>query len=659
MSRLILFGYLVLAVACSSPSIVATKTIQRGDEANNKNQYNEAIGYYEAYLKLSPQLGLYRNMRMEADVRRKLAHAYATQGKYRQSITHLKAAINIDSASKNELDFIEDYRLMGVVLGYSGDLINSRKNLQQSLDMIDGLEKSVKDSKRNSAADTYLALAQLEMTLGNFRPAEELARRANDLYSKITDGTVGVIEATLLLGIVARETGRLDEALRLINQSQELSRQRNLSIGRQAQAASEVYFLRGDSENAIRNKILALEEAERINIKPQIIFACMRLGDGYQRLGDPDKANIYYRKALSIQLEIESDTLGSAASFNMRLGNLQKAYDYYLQSGSHTGVALVGLRLGEQYFQRQELDSAGAIVEQSKNIFIKTGSREGEAKSNIELAKILIRKNQRSTARQLLNEAAKLTAQADLKWQIFLLDGIIHELSGVYDSAFIHYQRSIGIINEMRANLSTEEFRTMFVNTKTEAFDRMIVLLAKQYKFLKGYTLEEAVAESFQYNEQSRARSFLDMLGNRKIDAKSTTDQQLLDEEQLLKLKIQQLSNELNKAGQASTMVQQLSSELIKAQENYDLLMDKIKLRDASYSLMTNVEPASVEAIQNSLNEQTVLVEYWISNSTLIIWVISKKNKRLELVTISRKELNREVMIARKGISMQSSDLTE
>lgn len=141
-------------------------------------------------------------------------------------------------------------------------------------------------------------------------------------------------------------------------------------------------------------------------------------GDAYQRLGDPAKANGYYRKALSIQVEIESDTLGSAASFDMRLGNLQRAYDYYLQSGSSTGLALVGLRLGEQYFQQNELDSARAIVERSRNLFLKSGSREGEAKANMELAKILIAKKQLPSAGKLLKDATESQRRVINLWAL-------------------------------------------------------------------------------------------------------------------------------------------------------------------------------------------------------------------------------------------------
>jgi CHAT domain-containing protein/Flp pilus assembly protein TadD len=647
----------LLLASCTTPSIIATQSIQKGDAANNQNNYPEAIKNYEQYLVIAPQLGLYRNLHMEGDVLRKLAHAYSTQGQYKESIKQLKKALNIDSVNTHTLQFFEDYRQLGLVYGYSGEFNISRTYLQKSLSLNEGLEKSQKESKRTAAADTYLALAQLELSLGNYKEAREWAWKGLDIYSKIPGGDAGSIESTLIIGIIERERGQLDQAERFIKQSRDISQANKLGTGRHAQAFSEIYFLKGDPENGIRFMLQAVEEAEKANIKPQIINAYMRLGDGYQRMGDKGKANFYYRKAMTFQKEMAGDTVGFVPSLDLRVGNAKKVYDYYLTSGSTTGLASVSLRLGEQYFQKGDMDSALFMYDQAKIAFSKSGSVEGISTSSFESAKIYIAKNQFAEAEKFLHQSMSLTNQKNLKWQIFLSKGIIKEKARGYDSALLYYKESVNLINEMRGNISIEEFKTLFSNNKVEVYDGLILLLLQHYKDLSGYSYDKAVTESFEFSEQSRSRAFLDMLGNRKIEAKSTKDEDLLEKEQLLKLKIQQLSREINKATPYSTTWIQFSNELQKAEADYDILVREIKLNNSAYSTVMSVEPPRITDIQSKLDDETAVVEYWMSDEALVIWTITQAKVTATLSPIHQKDLKRLVRGYRNTIMLEEFDV--
>src|SRR5688500_3231194 len=259
--RVLIFLTLFIAVGCTTPAIIATQSIQQGDRMNNENRYDEAIRHYEEYLKVSPQLGLYRNPSQEADVSRKLAHVYSTQGKYRDSFSYLKKALAIDSTiSTNALEVIDDHRELGVVKAYMGDYPEAMRYLNKSLRLNEGMEKSAKDVKRTSLADTYLSLAQVHLTLGNFKDADDLGRKALAIYTDIPDETAGLIECNLLLGIVQRDRGNLEEAITSLTASEEISRNQALNTARQHQALGEVYFLQGESENGIRHKMLAIEQ---------------------------------------------------------------------------------------------------------------------------------------------------------------------------------------------------------------------------------------------------------------------------------------------------------------------------------------------------------------------------------------------------------------
>jgi CHAT domain-containing protein len=646
-----LFILLALLTSCMTSSTIATKTIQLGDAANNQNSYEEAIGHYEEYIRLSPQLGLYRNPSMEAAVYRKLAYAYSTQGNYRRSIKYLNDALAIDSTiASNNLEMIEDLRELGVVHAYMNEYKTALRYLTRSLTLSEGMTTSIKDVKRTSVSDTYMSLAQVHLTLGNFRESEAMGNSALQLYSNISGEYEGVIEAELLLGILHREKGNLTESIRLVERSKVRAEKNQLNTTRHNQALGEIYFLKGEPENGVRFKLLAANQAEHSNIKPQIIIAYMRLGDAYQQLGDQVKANDYYQKALSIQAT--SDTLGARMpSLRLRLGDVQMAYDHYMQSGSTIGGALVCLRLGDLQYQKSNMDSAKAMFQMGKSLFEKSGSIEGINKANIGLSKVHVRNKDYDPAIGLLRQAEETTAQPDLHWQIKYHLGRIHEYQGNIDSAYSYYKSAIRLIDEIRGNLSIEEFKTLFSNSKVEVYDHMISLLLKN-KAVDTFA-QDAVQEAFGYNEQSRSRAFLDVLGNHKIDAKSSRDSSLLEKEQLLRLKIHQIAKELNESDTYTRSSQELETELFNAQSDYDQLIQQIKLNNDAYASIVSIEPPSLERIQSLLDGETAIVEYWVGEEALIIWVITESEVFNEIVPVTAKDLQREISFCRRSISTQ------
>ena len=182
----------VLYFSCTSPAIVATQTIQKGDAANNQNRYEEAITHYEAYIRLSRQLGMHRNPSMEASVSRKLAYAYSTQGNYNQSVRCLNNALAIDSTvTNNALEVIEDFRDLGRVHAYMGEYMQALHYLARSLKLNKDMAASLKNVKRTSLADTYMSLSQVHLTLGNYKEAEKFGGEALEVYNKIQDEYAG------------------------------------------------------------------------------------------------------------------------------------------------------------------------------------------------------------------------------------------------------------------------------------------------------------------------------------------------------------------------------------------------------------------------------------------------------------------------------------
>ena len=510
----ILIFYISCIQSCKTPAVIATQTIQQADEYNNQNKYNEAIVYYEKYIQIAPSLGVYRNPSMEADVFRKLAHAYSTRLKYDSSLYFLQRALKIDSVTEpNALDIIEDYRKIGLTYGYKGDYIKSIKFLKQSLALNEGMDKSFKEVKRFSIGDTYLSLGQVNFVIGNFQEAEEEVGKAISIYKKIENEYLGLLESYLLLGKIWIEQGEIQEGLQLIENSIQIAEKNNINTARHYQAIGSAYLSESKYEEALKSIVEALNKAEESKIIPQITWMNVKVGDVYSYIGDDKKAESYYETALSYTSGAKEEILAVSPSLQMRLGDVQQACDFYMKSGSLMGTALASLRLGEINEKNNKPDQAEYFFNKSDSIFKIMGSNAGQAHAKLGLCRIYINKDMSDRAEGLISQIVNLSKNPEIEWQLHFEKGRIFEnLDNVY-SAFQEYCKSIDIIEKIRGDLSVEEFRSAYMMDKMQVYEKLIMLLIENREGGVFNNLKQAPIETaFYYSERARSRSFLDIL---------------------------------------------------------------------------------------------------------------------------------------------------
>lgn len=647
-AAMILLGWLVFS-GCQTSSLTATQSVQIGDELNNQNRYNEAIKHYEDYLTNSPSLGVYRNYEMESDVYRKLAHIYSTQGDYDQSLAYLEKALKTDEEiNKNQLNVVEDLRLLGVTHSYLGQYAEARAKLDLSLAKTHGMENSAKDQRRLAVADTYISLASVDLSLGNYVEALNFADQALEIYDRINDN-LGQIESHLIKGHVSISRNKLGEAEDEIDRSKSIAQNNRLRTARQDQAMGDIYRLKGELENSLESNLDAYTQAVESNIRPQIIWATIKVGDAYGELGDRDKANELYREALNLQLQQTSDTANVLPSIQVRMGDVEQARNYWSQTGSSVGLGIVNLKLGDQFLEEGDLDSSSFYFRAANELFIKSGNYEGMARAKIGLSQTLIEQNSEA-AINLLNEVLSSNDQPDVVWQSWYQKGRAFESQRNMDSAFYAYSESIRTIENLRGQLTIEEFRSSYFADKTIVYDRLINLILKNGKRI-NYLNDKPVGKfAFELNERSRSRTFLDLLGNREISSKSSKDDIVLVEEQQLRLKIQQLGKQVQKNELNGKAHLELKSELEESQVQYQELLQKIKLSNPIYLSLISIEPPALNEIQTSIDQGSALLEYWVGSSSTTVWMITREEIQYKTLDIGRQEWERQVKAVRNSL---------
>jgi tetratricopeptide (TPR) repeat protein len=647
LKALCLIFAIINLLSCKTPSILVTQEQQKGDYYNNLNQYEQAIVHYENCLSASAKLGTFRNIDMEADICRKIAHGYSVLGKFDDAISYTNQALSRDSIQNNQLEIIEDYRMLGSISLYKGDFKTGIPYLERTLKLNSGMEASLKGLNQLSIADTYLSLAQVYTVLGRFDQSIDYTKSALDIYNRLNDKK-GLMEGNLILGNTYLNLGILADAKKLINKSLDLAKELDLSQARQYQALGELFTATSDFEQALKFKMNALDEAEKSGIIPQIVWNRIGVGDAYASIGDNDKAINYYRSASQVQDTSKMTALALQASSDMRLGNVQQAQQYFMEINADVASGLASLRMGELNYESGKVEAAIGEYLKAIDFFSSANVNEGIAKADLRLGDININSANYDEATTFLKSASNYASEEETIWEIWYQKGRLFEFTNQTDSAINAYKKSIEIIEDIRGKFTIEEYKSRYIDDKVKVYDRLIRLLLESGDG----------ASAFEFSERARARAFLDMIGNRKVAVKNTSDRELVNREQDLRLHIQSLSKiiQKNDLGTSRGLSRyQVEEELEHARKEYTDVIEKIKLTNRDYASMVSIEPVYPESVCRDIDTESALISYWTGEEYLGIWILTHDGIKFLMQKINSNTVSELVTDSRKSV-LRTSD---
>jgi CHAT domain-containing protein len=323
-----------------------------------------------------------------------------------------------------------------------------------------------------------------------------------------------------------------------------------------------------------------------------------KIGEAYLRLGDLKKAKYYVTEA--IKLEEKQDKPYYKNLYNLmsdiylKEKNLQKALDYRLKS----------------MLYRSTIDDLLCL----SRIYLAMGKNK-----------------------EALEYAEKALAEAKEKktkwrlWNFYLEEGKILEDLGETERAIQIYKTSINIIEDTRNELKLEDYKRDFMKDKMEVYERLIKVLLKSGK----------EKEAFDYNERARARAFLDILANNRIDIHRGAPDNIIKKIDKLEDKIFYYSREDNRDDEI----------LLKVKKEYEKIMEELKEKNPEYASLKSVSPLTTEKIQTLLDNDTAILEYFCGEEYLYIWIITEKKIFTKTVSVTSKELKEKIAFYREEIS--------
>ncbi|MCK4765838.1 MAG: CHAT domain-containing protein, partial [Candidatus Aminicenantes bacterium] len=378
------------------------------------------------------------------------------------------------------------------------------------------------------------------------------------------------------------------------------------------------------------------------------------LGEVHRMLDEYEKARQRYEQAITIYRDIkdrlgQANTLRSLGDVHWMLDENEKARRRYEQAitifrdiKARLGEANTLQSLGDVHLALSEYEKARLRYEQAITIFRDIKARLGEANTLKSLGLVYQFQNDYKNAQTCCNEALQIQNKIGNRQgmlQSHYLLGMTHEALKNYKEAENSYKISIQLIENVRGDMKVEESKTQYFSSKVVAYESLIDLLFKQKKG----------ADAFPYAERCKARSFLDLLGNKKIDPRNDAPFDLVEKERKLKQAIiakdRETRNNESKPAQRRRPSQKLVAELLALKQQHNDVLQQIKLHSGEYASMLAVAPLKLEDIQTLIRESgnTVLIEYFTTRKALYLWLLDGKNIYSHKIETGRAELAKKI----------------
>ena len=180
------------------------------------------------------------------------------------------------------------------------------------------------------------------------------------------------------------------------------------------------------------------------------------------------------------------------------------------------------------------------------------------------------------------------------------------------------FSKLIDYVESIRAQLTLSGQKIGYLGRYSEIYERLIRILIS----------EQRQDESLTLVERSRSRAFVDLLGDKRLKPKSKKAQKLIARRDSIESEyVKLLSEPATKTGSAERSIQVVQKQM-------EAVIEEIKQEDAEFISATTVETLKADQIQELLDSNTAIVEYYLMPDAVSIWVVTNKSIKVEKVNV-------------------------
>ncbi|HEY6245254.1 MAG TPA: CHAT domain-containing tetratricopeptide repeat protein [Pyrinomonadaceae bacterium] len=541
------------------------------------------------------------------------------------------------------------------VLAFQAQTVDSAKNQTTSepqVAEIDQLLKECGDLIRKGRFANLTAKAN---------EALKLSRILNDKYR--------MAQSLGYLGSADFYLGHLEQALDSHEQAAALAEVAGNKqfYGASLQNIGATLTAMGQYEEALFYLSKTLEIGKELNAGIRLWGPLRNIGDLYLHLGDFDEAETTLLQALALTRQyknqlFEESTLTQLISVPLGRHDYNSALEYARQAAAIDAVlkhpaaryellnntAVVYQEMGnylkaiEMYQQALELAQSSGTTLAEAVISSNIGACQNSLGQSTEALKMELK------ARDILENmgsAAYPVEESLVGWRI----GLIREKLGQVDEALKVFYDSISKIERVRAGaVRTESARAAIGASSSRLFFDTIELLVALKR----------PAEAFAVAERFRARAFLDLLAEERIDLRQDLTAEQRKNEDTLTTQISAIQKERLSQSVDADRRQQLDADLTAAENALDEFYLELRHDNPRYASLRHAELVSTERVQKELlDSDSALVEFMLGDKHSYALVLSRTNVSAVQLP-ARKDIEDQVASYRKLLNHRVSALT-
>ncbi len=457
-------------------------------------------------------------------------------------------------------------------------------------------------------------------------------------------------------------SGQFEEALSDCRAAMVLLRSLNDEAGEAEVYASEGWVLQslGDVQHALGSYESALYFFTKLGDDDGEVRIRLGMASLYQDIGKDNEAFDQYRMALPKASKSQQARIRvSAGEYFESHGDVRWALDIYRQAFSLlesepdpaleatvlTGIGRCKTALGNYDEARDSLERA---LWRMKEIGNKSGQAAviasiGELDHRIAIEPSTLNRDARfKDALRRFNEALPLMrAESDRIGEIGVLTdiGLVYEAWGKFHEALPYYMAALQRMDALQTSARIEEFRINLANQSASLYQDAIVLQVRLHH----------TEEAFDLSERARARTFLDQLGNDRINLDKHLPHDFAEREETLRRQNisleRQIGQELAKPG-GDTNQERLGSlrlQLSAVRKEYEDLLGNLKLSNPEYASFLTISPLSLRETQRQLSPIMTVLSYFTTPEMTLAFVVTKNSFHVSKIPVAESLLSASV----------------
>lgn len=602
------------------------------------------------------QLG---NQSKVCDVLMYAGHTNFLLGKREKALESFTNALKIAQLLNDQSKMGTIYNNLGLCSYHLGDI-------EKSLSLFGEGRKAFENiGDKRSVLTSYNNIGSIMSIVGKNQKALDMFKEALNVAEELeSKERIGALSVNI--GSIYYYIGEIELSLSYYKKYLDISTEIGNKAGEHQGLikVGEIHATLGEYEKALANFNKSLDLAISINNDELKGLSLLASAETYISLRDYYKAKEILDRCLPILSKIDNkikkvDLLTDIALVQANLGNDIKAIEIYNEALTLAKVlkfknreAVLLREIGSIQKKLGRLDEALGCFNESLKIIDLIGAKKEKSATLMEVGQLNEVKKNKKEALKIYTECVALDRSIfDKSHEVIALFHLAKLESEIdlLDNSLLHIEEALNLIEKSFREIKTESLKYTYSSLLQSYYELGINLYMEKHKLNPN---EKYNIKAIELCENSRNKIFLQKIKELNIDVNFGLDTSLINKKKLLQESfhkksdyiINLLSNNKEISNQEEIEISKRELKLIL--EQIELVNTEIKEKSPQYANLTISAPLKFNEIQENLDKNTLLLNYYLGKDKSYLWIVSQSEIKSYELSSARKieDLSRQFL---------------